>query len=64
MPVPEIVKVIADGPQGATGPQGPTGPGVPTGGTTAQILKKVSSDNYDTIWATPADGTSLDDGSF
>lgn len=31
---------------------GPAGPGVPTGGTTGQYLRKTSSTNYDTAWAT------------
>jgi len=50
------------GPEGPQGPQGDTGPagadgddgddgvGVPAGGTTGQILKKASNDDYDTAW--------------
>ena len=43
---------------GATAPAvltigvGIPGPGVPTGGTTGQVLKKLSSTNYDTAWQT------------
>ncbi len=37
---------------GPTGSTGATGPGVPTGGSSGQILKKNSSTNYDTSWAT------------
>lgn len=50
----------ATGATGATGPQGPPGPtaGLPTGGSTGQVLTKNSTTDYDTIWATPASGTS------
>ena len=43
---------------GATAPAvltigvGIPGPGVPTGGTAGQVLKKLSSTNYDTAWQT------------
>lgn len=33
------------------GPQGIPGPGVPTGGTTAQVLLKNSSTDYDASWS-------------
>lgn len=55
----------AQGPQGetgATGAQGPQGPagqngvGVPTGGTQGQVLKKKTSTDYDTEWATDSEG--------
>lgn len=51
---------IPIGQSGATGPQGPVGPvgpsgqdgvGVPSGGTTGQVLKKKSGNDYDTVWA-------------
>src|SRR3990167_598878 len=44
------------GNDGAQGPQGDSGVGVPAGGTTAQVLRKASTDDYDTEWATPAAG--------
>ena len=48
------------GPKGERGLQGSSGvgfrglpgQGVPTGGTTGQVLKKTSNDDYDTEWAT------------
>lgn len=47
--------------KGATGATGATGAGVPSGGTSGQILKKNSSNNYDTSWisptATPTNGS-------
>lgn len=45
------------GVDGATGPQGPAGPGVPTGGGAGQILAKSSSQNYDTHWIDPPEGS-------
>ena len=42
------------GPQGETGPagqDGAPGPGVAAGGTTGQVLKKASNDDYDTEWS-------------
>ena len=42
----------ATGPAGATGATGSPGQGVPTGGTAGQVLKKLSSTNYDTAWQT------------
>lgn len=45
-----VVRVIA---------QGPVGPGVPVGGTTSQILRKASGDDYDTEWADPASASSV-----
>lgn len=48
-----IVSVGTQGPEGATGPSGDTGetgPGVPAGGTTGQVLRKVSDEDYDTNW--------------
>jgi hypothetical protein len=41
----------------ATGPQGAPGVGVPTGGSALQVLRKVSSTNYDTEWAAAASGS-------
>ena len=35
---------------------GPPGPGVATGGTTGQSLIKLSNDDFDTAWQTPAGG--------
>jgi len=35
---------------------GPPGPGVATGGTTGQVNVKLSDDDFDTGWATPAGG--------
>jgi hypothetical protein len=43
------------GPIGLTGPtgiQGPAGPGFAVGGTSGQILRKATNNNYDTEWAT------------
>jgi hypothetical protein len=45
----------AAGATGATGATGAAGPGVPTGGTTAQVLKKASATNYDTVWGDESD---------
>lgn len=42
------------GSTGATGSQGPAGPGLDPGGTVGQIVRKVSSTDYDTEWKTPA----------
>lgn len=44
------------GATGAKGDQGDPGVGVPTGGTLGQVLKKVSSTNYDTEWADESGG--------
>lgn len=44
----------AAGATGATGATGPAGPGVATGGTAGQFLRKASSTNYDTAFATIA----------
>jgi hypothetical protein len=41
----------------ATGPQGAPGVGVPTGGSALQVLRKVSSTDYDTEWAAAASGS-------
>jgi hypothetical protein len=41
----------------ATGPQGAPGVGVPTGGSALQVLRKVSSTNYDTEWAAAGSGS-------
>lgn len=50
------------GTPGATGPKGdkgdkgdagPAGPGLPTGGTTGQMIRKSSNNNYATEWVTP-----------
>lgn len=40
------------------GPPGPPGVGVPPGGTTGQTLTKLSNNDYDTAWRTPAGGGS------
>lgn len=46
----------------AKGTQGDPGQGVPAGGTTGQVLRKKSDDNYDTEWANGGGGASaLDD---
>ena len=46
----------------AKGAQGDPGEGVPAGGTTGQVLRKKSDDNYDTEWANGGGGASaLDD---
>jgi hypothetical protein len=49
----DVIKVVERGPQGATGPQGPAGEGggAPAGGTAGQMLRKVSSTDYDTEWS-------------
>lgn len=54
MRAPEIVKVIAQGPQG---PAGPVGSGIPSGGTTGQTLAKASDNDYDTIWSNAGAGS-------
>lgn len=41
----------------ATGPQGAPGVGVPTGGSALQVLRKVSSTDYDTEWAAAGSGS-------
>jgi hypothetical protein len=48
--IPTIV-----GPVGPVGPTGATGPGVSSGGSTGQILRKKSGDDFDTEWITPTD---------
>lgn len=56
-PASSSVSILQKGPKGdtgATGPtgsQGATGQGVPTGGSQFQILRKDTSDDYDTSWA-------------
>lgn len=50
----EIVEAGAAGPQGdtgATGPKGDAGPGVAAGGAAGEFIKKSSSTDYDTSWA-------------
>jgi hypothetical protein len=42
-------------PQSFQGPTGATGPGVPDGGSANQLLRKVSSADQDTGWASPGD---------
>ncbi len=44
------------GPAGPIGPQGPAGPGVASGGTTGQVLKKASNNDYDTVWMDESGG--------
>ena len=44
------------GPQGIQGIQGVPGQGVAAGGTTGQVLKKLSSTNYDTGWSSDISG--------
>ena len=39
------------GEQGPEGPQGPAGQGVPAGGTTGQVLRKTSGNDYETEWS-------------
>lgn len=41
------------GPRGAEGPAGPAGAGLPTGGTTGQVPRKKSDNDYDVEWVTP-----------
>lgn len=48
--IPTIV-----GPVGPVGQTGETGPGVSSGGSTGQILRKKSEDDFDTEWVTPTD---------
>lgn len=38
------------GPKGDPGEQGPAGQGVPAGGTTGQVLRKTSDNDYETEW--------------
>jgi len=44
----------------AAGPQGIPGVGVPTGGSALQVLRKKTSTDYDTEWATGGGGASYD----
>ncbi len=41
------------GPPGQVGPPGSQGAGVPAGGSAGQTLRKRSSNDYDSEWATP-----------
>lgn len=50
------------GPKGDKGDKGDTGQGVASGGTTGQYLKKASSTDYDTEWASFANATQSADG--
>ncbi len=52
------------GPKGDDGQQGTSGLGVPPGGTTAQVLAKVSDDDYDTDWATGGGGGAPTDATY
>lgn len=45
------------GPKGEPGPKGDTGEGVPSGGTTGQVLKKKSDNDYDTEWVNESGGS-------
>lgn len=47
------------GPQGIQGPQGPAGVGVPAGGTTGQVLKKKSNNDFDTEWGAGGSGSQV-----
>lgn len=49
------------GPQGIQGIQGVPGQGVAAGGTTGQVLKKLSSANYDTGWSSDITGVAWGD---
>ena len=40
------------GPPGQAGPPGPQGAGVPAGGSAGQILRKLSSSDFDSEWTT------------
>jgi hypothetical protein len=42
--------------KGLIGPQGIAGQGFPAGGTTNQVLRKISGDDYDTEWASVGSG--------
>ena len=44
------------------GPKGDAGEGVPSGGTTGQVLKKKSNNDYDTEWADESGGSGLPSG--
>lgn len=44
------------GEKGDTGPKGDPGIGLPAGGTTGQVLKKRSGNDYDTTWANESGG--------
>lgn len=46
------------GPKGEPGAKGDTGEGVPSGGTTGQVLKKKSNNDYDTEWVNESGGGS------
>ena len=46
------------GPKGEPGPKGDSGEGVPSGGTTGQVLKKKSNNDYDTEWVNESGGGS------
>ncbi len=50
-PGPQGIAGVA-GPAGAAGAAGDAGPGVAAGGTAGQVLKKTSSTDYATAWAT------------
>ena len=50
----------ATGATGSTGATGATGAhGLPTGGTTGQVLKKASNEDYDVAWGPGGGGTSI-----
>lgn len=46
------------GDKGDVGPKGEPGEGVPSGGTTGQVLKKKSNNDYDTEWVNESGGGS------
>lgn len=46
------------GDKGDVGPKGDVGEGVPSGGTTGQVLKKKSNNDYDTEWVNESGGGS------
>ena len=50
------------GDKGDVGPKGDSGEGVPIGGTTGQVLKKKSNNDYDTEWADESGGSGLPSG--
>ena len=55
---PEVFDVM-DGAKGEDGDPGPAGPGVPAGGSQHQVLRKIDGDNYNTEWADPEGGQTI-----
>lgn len=55
---PEVFDVM-DGAKGEDGDPGPAGPGVPAGGSQHQVLRKIDGDDYNTEWADPEGGQTI-----